>query len=338
MGTLTVGKIDTPSATDDLIITTGNTTGPKISISSANDNIYIDGTITPAITETVGPLAFDQANTNQTYAANTVMLVANTAYDKANTANSTADANQTYAANVVMLVANTAYGAGNTNYTYAANTVMLAANTAYAAGNTNYTYAANVVMLVANTAYGQANTNQTYAANVVMLAANTAYGQANTNQTYAANVVMLAANTAYGQANTNQTYAANNVMLAANSAYTQANDALYIANTKTTWIENPTDSEDITLFYTRKDITIGSCLSVLEGHNSPNLTYSLRYSSDRSASGTEIKTGGYVTDNTTYGQSNTDFDSASITAPAWIWLTTTELNGNVNSVSLMVSF
>jgi hypothetical protein len=100
-----------------------------------------------------------------------LIVTANSAYDKANAANITADSNQTYAANVVMLAANTAYGQANTNQTYAANVVMLAANTAYGQANTNQTYAANNVMLAANSAYAKANAaniTADYANNIVV--------------------------------------------------------------------------------------------------------------------------------------------------------------------------
>jgi len=141
---------------------------------------------------TIAEAAFDQANTvwdsansNYTFAANTVSLIGNSAFDQANTVWDSANSNYTFAANTVRLIANTAYDAGNTNYTYAANNVMLVANSAYAAGNSNYTYAANNVMIAANSAYAAGNSNYTYAANNVMIAANSAYVQANIANTLA---------------------------------------------------------------------------------------------------------------------------------------------------------
>jgi len=201
--------------------------------------------------------------------------IAEAAFDQANTVWDSANSNYTFAANNVRLIANTAYDAGNTNYTYAANNVMLAANSAYAAGNSNYTYAANTVMLVANTAYDAGNTNYTYAANNVMLAANAAFAQANaanlipvgntisSNSYYTnratrrginfieganitinvdddptlnvSNITITGGSTAdpadaFDKANAAYTFAANNAMLAANSAYGEAN-TVNIGNT-----------------------------------------------------------------------------------------------------------
>jgi len=44
MSTLRVSKVETPAVDEDLVLTTGNTSGPTLSISSANDNIYFNGT------------------------------------------------------------------------------------------------------------------------------------------------------------------------------------------------------------------------------------------------------------------------------------------------------
>jgi len=61
----------------------------------------------------IAGLAYAKANLAYTYAANDAMLVANSAYDKANAANITADSTYTFAANTVRLIANTAYDKAN---------------------------------------------------------------------------------------------------------------------------------------------------------------------------------------------------------------------------------
>jgi hypothetical protein len=70
MSTLRVSKIETAAVDEDLVLTTGNTSGPTFSLSSANDNIYFNGT---AVFETASfaPIeAYDQANTAFTTANN----------------------------------------------------------------------------------------------------------------------------------------------------------------------------------------------------------------------------------------------------------------------------
>jgi hypothetical protein len=175
--------------------------------------------------------AFGSGNTTWTYAANDVMLAANSAYAKANAANIIADSAFEYANGVntntftSLATSVAAFVAGNTIWTYAANDVMrtanaafLHANTAYAAGNTTWTYAANDVQRIANAAF---------------LHANTAYAAGNTTWTYAANDVMRTANASFAAGNTTWTYAANDVMRTANSAYAKANLANVLANTCT---------------------------------------------------------------------------------------------------------
>jgi len=175
-------------------------------------------------------LSYDAANTVYTYAANNVMLVANSAWDKANTANLTADTADAQS-QAAFDQANTVWDSANSNYTFAANTVRLIANTAYDKANTTYTYAANNAMLVANTAYAKANAANITAdladaqSQAAFDQANTVWDSANSNYTFAANTVRLIANTAYDAANTTYTYAANNVMLVANSAWDKANTA-----------------------------------------------------------------------------------------------------------------
>ena len=66
----------------------------------------------------VSSYAYDAANSVYTFSANTVELIANSAYAKANAANILADATYTYAANTVRLIANSAYAKAN-----AANTI-----------------------------------------------------------------------------------------------------------------------------------------------------------------------------------------------------------------------
>jgi hypothetical protein len=84
MSTLRVSKVETAAVDEDLVLTTGNTSGPTLSISSANDNIYFNGT--PVFeTSSFAPIeAYDQANT--------ALSTAQAAFSTANNAASTGKA------------------------------------------------------------------------------------------------------------------------------------------------------------------------------------------------------------------------------------------------------
>lgn len=162
----------------------------------------------------------DTANANiaSMFAANQAHKVAWTAFDSSNGVNTW---NYTYAANTVLLAANSAFAAANSNYTYAANTVMLVANSAYAAANAGASGAAaydkaNSANVLAFSAFVKANTTYTYAANNAMLAANSAFAKANAACTSAA-AASTAAGAAYGKANSANIIAA--------AAFIQANTA-----------------------------------------------------------------------------------------------------------------
>jgi len=107
-------------------------------------------------------------------------------------------------------------------------------------------------------------------------------------------------------------------------------------------IENPTNSEDITLFYTDEALTVTKMVAVLTGSGSPSLTWTLRFDADRSLTGTEIVTGGTVTDSTgggtSTGQSITSFNNATISANSWVWFKTTALAITVTKIHVTVFY
>ena len=141
--------------------------------------------------------AFDSGNTTLTY-AQSGFAKANAGFDKANSAN---------------VLAQAAFDAGNTVSSYSssgydkANSANVLAQAAFDSGNTTLTYAqsgygkANSANVLAQAAYGQANTGTTLA--------QASYDSGNTTLTYAqagfgkANAANVLAQAAYGQANTN---------------------------------------------------------------------------------------------------------------------------------------
>jgi len=97
--------------------------------------------------------------------------------------------------------------------------------------------------------------------------------------------------------------------------------------TKTLNVENPTNSEDLNLFFTDVPIKIESIRGIVIGTGSPSVRVDLRHSTDRTEdSGTSHQILGFyeLVDNTTTGQ---DLDiTGDITIPvnSWVWLETIE--------------
>jgi hypothetical protein len=102
-------------------------------------------------------------------------------------------------------------------------------------------------------------------------------------------------------------------------------------------IESPTALEDITLWRTNADITITGIHTVSLG-TTPSVTYTIRFASDRSATGTEVVTSGSTTTSTTMGDTVSSFDDATIPAGSWIWIETTAQTGTVDQISFTINY
>lgn len=102
-------------------------------------------------------------------------------------------------------------------------------------------------------------------------------------------------------------------------------------------VESPTSSEDITLFFTDDAITVTQINAVCVG-STPSVTWTVRHSTDRSATGNEVVTSGTATTSTTTGSEVTSFNDATIPAGSWVWLETTAQSGTVTSLNVTVEF
>lgn len=97
----------------------------------------------------------------------------------------------------------------------------------------------------------------------------------------------------------------------------------------------PTNAENITLFYTSSALTVSKISSAIRGGTS--VTFTIRYGTNRSDTGTEVVTGGTVA-NSTAGLYTTSFNNASIPASRWVWLVTTAVSGVVNELAVSLEF
>lgn len=93
-------------------------------------------------------------------------------------------------------------------------------------------------------------------------------------------------------------------------------------------IVSPTSSEDVSMFFTTRALTIKKMLAVTRG-TSPSLTWTIRHGIDRSATGAEVVTGGTTT-TTESGESITTFNDPTIIANSYVWLESTAESGTTN--------
>lgn len=105
---------------------------------------------------------------------------------------------------------------------------------------------------------------------------------------------------------------------------------------KSVTIEDPTGSEDISLFYTDDAITITKMVFVITGSTSATTT--IRHGTDRSAAGAEVVTGGTVANSTSTGNVVTAFNDATVVADSFIWLETTALADTPDSLAVTIFF
>jgi len=103
-------------------------------------------------------------------------------------------------------------------------------------------------------------------------------------------------------------------------------------------IEDPTSSEDITMFFTDDAITVTQINAVLRGSSTPSVTFTVRHNSDRSAAGAEVVTSGTTVTSTTTGSEVTSFNDATIPAGSWVWLETTAQSGTVDEMNVTIEY
>ena len=106
---------------------------------------------------------------------------------------------------------------------------------------------------------------------------------------------------------------------------------------KSVTVELPTATEDISLFFTTKAITISEMRAVVRG-TTPSVTWTIRHGTDRSATGAEVVTGGTVTTSQTTGSDVVSFNDATIVADSFVWLETTAQTGTVAEIAITVVF
>ena len=104
-------------------------------------------------------------------------------------------------------------------------------------------------------------------------------------------------------------------------------------------MESPSGSEDISIAFTNRAITITEMRAVLIGSSTPSVTWTIRHNAtDRSAAGSEVVTSGTTTTSTTSGSDVTAFNDATIPLDSFIWLETTAQSGVVTELSVTIVY
>lgn len=102
-----------------------------------------------------------------------------------------------------------------------------------------------------------------------------------------------------------------------------------------TWIDPETNDEG-TLFFLSQASTIQQMRAVVRG-TTPSVTWTVRHSADRNATGNEAVTGGTTTTSESAGSSVTSFNDASMTA-GWVWVELTAVSGTVDEAHIEIIY
>lgn len=90
-------------------------------------------------------------------------------------------------------------------------------------------------------------------------------------------------------------------------------------------IPSPLNTDDISLGFTNRAITITEMRAVVRG-GTPSVTWTVRHAAtDRSAAGNEVVTGGTVTTSQTAGSDVTSFNDATVPADSYLWVEITSV-------------
>lgn len=106
---------------------------------------------------------------------------------------------------------------------------------------------------------------------------------------------------------------------------------------KTITIESPTSSEDISIFFTNKAITVTEVRAITVG-TSPSTTWKIYHETNRSSSGNDLIIAGTTTTSQSSGNDLTSFDDATIVADSFIWLETSAQSGTVQELSITIFY
>jgi hypothetical protein len=101
-------------------------------------------------------------------------------------------------------------------------------------------------------------------------------------------------------------------------------------------IINPDTAVNATVLRAYAALTLKEIVVVLRGSSTPSVTWTLKTSTDRSATGTTVHT--TSTTSTTTGSSITSITSPTISSGGYIWLTVSAVSGTVNELNVILHY
>lgn len=107
------------------------------------------------------------------------------------------------------------------------------------------------------------------------------------------------------------------------------------ASPRALMIQNPSNAENVTLFYTTSALTLTKVRAVVAG-SSPSVTYSIKSGSSR-ATASETHVNAATVTSTTTGTDATLAD-ATISAGVWVWVETSAISGTVSGFSVSLEY
>lgn len=110
-----------------------------------------------------------------------------------------------------------------------------------------------------------------------------------------------------------------------------------ITFTKSFTLEDPTSSEDMSIWRVTQNITIVEVNCTVVG-TTPSVTINPKHASDRSAAGTALLSSATAITNTTTGQALTSFTDATLSDGEILWLETTAQSGTVDELHVTIEY
>ena len=107
---------------------------------------------------------------------------------------------------------------------------------------------------------------------------------------------------------------------------------------KSILVEDPTASEDLTMFFTEEAITVRQVEGVLRGSATPTVTISVMHNTDRNAAGNNVLTAATAITSTTTGDSPAIGGDVTIPANSFVWLETSAQGGTVDEINVTIKF
>ncbi len=119
----------------------------------------------------------------------------------------------------------------------------------------------------------------------------------------------------------------------------RADMGLLVSTPRSITIESPSDNEDITWFFTDRELEVQNVRGVLIGSSTPRVEFYIKHNPSRDAIGESVTGKKSLLTSTTAAQGfNVTSSGKTIPSGSWVWIETTQSKGIVNEMNLSVTF